>query len=145
MTNERPGADNPPPNGEQAGASSGPPDLAADLRALGENLKDALRAAWTSEERERLQSEIERGLGSLRQTLHQTFEEGARDLASRERMRTRVDQARARVAGLRDELQGETRDRVRSEIHDLLSRLNGEVSRSKERWTRGSKGGQPPS
>jgi hypothetical protein len=121
------------------------PDLTADFRALGENLKDAVRTAWASEERERLQSEIERGLASLSQTLQTTFQEGARDLASRERMRARLNDARTRVAGLRDELKGETRDRVRSEIHDLLVRLNDEVSRSKERWTRGAKGGPPSS
>ena len=62
-----------------------------------------------------------------------------------ERMRARLNDARTRVAGFRDELKGETRDRVRSEIHDLLTRLNDEVSRSKERWTRGAKGNPPSS
>ncbi len=118
---------------EDAGRAAGErPDLAADLRALGENLKDALRAAWTSAERERLQAEIEGGLASLRQTLGRTFDE-ARDRASR---REKMEEVRTRVSGLREELRsGQARDKVRTEIHDLLTRLNDEVRRSKDRWT----------
>jgi hypothetical protein len=37
-------------------------DLAAEFRRLGENLRSALQSAWESEERLRLQDEIERGL-----------------------------------------------------------------------------------
>ena len=131
--------------GEDTGRDvGGRPDLAADFRALGENLKDALRAAWTSAERERLQSEIERGLASLGQTLGKTFDEGARELASREKLRERMGEVRTRVSGLREELKsGQARDKVRTEVHDLLTRLNGEVRRSKERWTPGSRPREP--
>jgi hypothetical protein len=115
------------------------PDLAADLRVLGENLKEALRAAWQSAERERLQAEIERGLASLGRSVSETFEEGTRDLKNREKVRERVQQARERVAQARDHLRtGAAGDRVRVEIHDLLTRLNDELARSKERWTPGS-------
>jgi predicted nuclease with TOPRIM domain len=118
------------------------PDLAADLRVLGENLREALRAAWGSAERDRLQSDIERGLASLRETLGRTFEEGKQELGSRERMKRRMDEMRSRMAGVREDLRSTAvGDRVRGEIHELLTRLNDELRHSRERWTPRSGGG----
>ena len=125
---------------EQGQTGTGPggerPDLAADLRALGENLRDALRAAWGSQERERFQAEVERGLRELRQAVTETFEETARDVKSGERRRERMAEARARAAGVREELRsGQMGGRVRREIHELLDQLNEQLRRSRQRWT----------
>jgi len=125
-------------NGGSAGAGpEGPgPDLAADLRTLGENLRDALRAAWESRERERLQAEIEGGLKALGHALGQTFDEAARDLRSRERARERVAEVRRKMAGARAEWRsGHAGDRVRGESHEMLHHLNESLQRSKARWT----------
>ena len=120
-----------------AGAEREPaPDLAADLRQLGENLRDALSAAWESREREQLQAEIEEGLRGLRQSLGQTFDEAAEELRSRERVRQRVADMRAKAAGVREELRpGHVGDRVRLQLHDVLTRMNEQLERSQRRWT----------
>jgi len=44
-------------------------DIASEFRQLGENLVNTLRSLWESPERQRLQDEIENGLGELASTL----------------------------------------------------------------------------
>lgn len=119
------------------GEGAGPkPDIAGDLRELGENLREALRAAWTSRERLQLQSEIEQGLSALGSTLAQTFDAARRDLRSSARVRERVAEARQKVSGVREELRpGQVGDRARAEIHEVLERVNDQLRRSRERWT----------
>lgn len=123
------------PNGDfETGAER--PDLAADLRTLGVNLREALRAAWGSQERERLQAEIETGLRDLGQTLRETFDQATQEVRSRERVRERVAEVKQKAAGAREELRsGKVGDRARAEIHDVLNRLNEQLRRSQGRWT----------
>ena len=45
------------------------PDLASELRQLGNNLKASLQSAWESEERKKVQEDIEHGLTDLGQLL----------------------------------------------------------------------------
>ena len=108
--------------------SGGRPDLAADLRALGENLRDALRAAWTSQERERIQSEIELGVRQLGQAISQTFEEGTREFRS--------GRVKERMAGVKEDLRSRPLgDRAVAELHEMLTKVNQQVRQARDRWT----------
>ena len=46
-------------------------DIASEFRELGKNLSEALRTAWDSEERKKLQQEIKTGLKDLGDSINQ--------------------------------------------------------------------------
>ena len=50
-------------------------DIASELRELGKTLADVLRNAWQSDERKRVQAEIEAGLVDARDSLKQAAED----------------------------------------------------------------------
>src|SRR3989304_5561921 len=102
-------------------------DLASEFRRLGKNLKETLQAAWDSEERRRLEKEIEAGLTEAAAALRGA----AKDLS-------------ASPAGqhLRDELQdlgqrvrtGELETKVRKDVGGGLRALNAELERAAGGW-----------
>ena len=91
-----------------------------ELREMGKNLREALQTAWDSEERKKLQKEIEDGLSEVSSSLSQAvsdFKESGTaqaiksDVADfQERMRT-----------------GEVESKVRTEILDALRTVNNEL------------------
>jgi signal recognition particle GTPase len=98
-------------------------NIGEQLNELGKNLRDALQTAWESEERRKLQKEIEDGLANLGSSLSQaskdfsnsptgkTIKEDVEDL--HERWRT-----------------GEVGSKVRSEIVDALRKVNEELQKA---------------
>jgi hypothetical protein len=98
-------------------------DLGEQLNELGKNLRDALRTAWESDERRKLQQDIEVGLANLRDSLNQaatdfsqsqtgqTLKEDVKDL--NERWKT-----------------GEVGSKVRTEIADALRTVNQELQKA---------------
>lgn len=98
-------------------------DIGEQLNELGKNLRDALRTAWESDERRKLQQEIEAGLVNLRESVNeavqdfstsptgQTLKEDVKDL--HERWRT-----------------GEVGTKVRTEIADALRTVNIELQKT---------------
>ena len=102
-------------------------DLASEFRRLGKNLKETLQAAWDSEERRRLEKEIEAGLTEAAAALRGA----AKDLS-------------ASPAGqhLRDELQdlgqrvrtGELETKVRQDVLRGLQAINAELERAAVAW-----------
>jgi signal recognition particle GTPase len=98
-------------------------NIGEQLNELGKNLRDALQTAWESEERRKLQKEIEDGLANLGSSLSQaskdfsnsptgkTIKEDVEDL--NERWRT-----------------GEVGSKVRSEIVDALRKVNDELQKA---------------
>jgi len=101
-------------------------DIGDQLNELGKNLRDALRTAWESEERRKLQQEIEVGLANLRDSLSQAandfsnsptgqnLKEDVKDL--HERWRT-----------------GEVGSKVRSEIAEALRTVNLELQKATQK------------
>jgi hypothetical protein len=117
------------------------PDLVADLRELGENLRETLRSAWASRERAQLQAEIEQGLKALGETVSRTVDEAAHELGDRQRVRERVAEVRTKVAGVREEFRpGHVADRTRTELHEVLTRVNAQLRRAQARWTPAAEG-----
>jgi signal recognition particle GTPase len=103
-------------------------NIGEQLNELGKNLRDALQTAWESEERRKLQKEIEEGLANLGASLSQaskdfsnsstkkTIKEDMEDL--HERWRT-----------------GEVSSKVRSEIMDALRKVNEELQKATRKNT----------
>ena len=98
-------------------------NIGEQLNELGKNLRAALQTAWESEERRKLQQEIEDGLANLGASLSQaskdfsnsptgkTIKEDVEDL--HERWRT-----------------GEVGSKVRSEVAEALRKVNDELQKA---------------
>lgn len=118
---------------EEAREEATPGDLAGEFRKLGENMKDLLLAAWESEERKNLQSEIESGLKELNASLRQTASEFEQS-PSGQKLKTEVNELRDRMRA------GEVQEDLRQELVAVLQRINTEL-----RKARRSQPGEPES
>ncbi len=105
------------------------PDLAGELRQLGKNLKASLQSAWESEERKKVQEDIEHGLTDLGQLL----QDAATEFES-----NRVGQEiKANVADFRSRLEsGEVETRVRKDLLSALQAINAELDKFKDQWSK---------
>jgi len=109
-----------------------PDDLAGELRMLGKNLRDLFRSAWDSEDRKRLQEEIEGGVVDLTDSLRSA----AKDFSKSETGR----QLQADVRDLGDRVRsGEVESKVRQDLTEVLRKVNEELDRAAKEW-----GGRPP-
>lgn len=100
--------------------------ISDELNELGRNLRDALQSAWESEERRKLQKEIEDGLANLGESLSkaaddfsnsptgQNLKEDVKDI--HERWKT-----------------GEVRSKVHSEIVEALRKVNVELQKATQK------------
>jgi len=96
------------------------PDLGEEFRNLGDNLKQVLQEAWRSEERIRLQQEIESGLSDAAATLRTA----AADFEQRQAGR----RLKAEMQDLGEKMrEGRLQDEVRSELVEMLRKLNDEL------------------
>jgi uncharacterized membrane protein YccC len=120
-----------------------PPEenLTDELRRLGKNLSEALRSAWESPERRRLQQELETGLNELTDTIRsevRAFSESP----TGQRFKADVEDVRQKVRS------GEAETRVREELVNALRTVNAELQKVSERWasqeTGGKEGEQAP-
>ena len=96
------------------------PDLGEEFRNLGDNLKQVLQEAWRSEERIRLQEEIESGLSDAAATLRTAAADFEQSPAG-ERMKVEMQDLGEKM---RD---GRLQDDVRSELVEMLRKLNDEL------------------
>ena len=70
---QRPESEGPQSGSSQGGSSQ--KELADELRELGNNIKDFLHTFWESQERKRIQKEIEAGMTNLGESLNQAADE----------------------------------------------------------------------
>lgn len=107
-------SDNPQPESE---------NITDELRQLGQNLKEALRGAWESQERQKLQQEIQDGLSELGDTLSKA----AQDFSS-----SRTGEAiKADLSDFQERWRtGEVEGKVRSEILEALKLVNRELKKA---------------
>ena len=98
-------------------------DIASEFRQLGDNLVNTLRSLWESPERQRLQDEIENGLGEMASTLKEeasTFKEsptGQRIKSELQDLQQRVDSGQ-----------------VRDELLKALKLINSELQKAASHW-----------
>ena len=105
-------SDSPPPENE----------LADELRNLGQNLKGILQAAWESEERRKLQKEIQAGLAELQKTVA--------DLAaspSGQRLKAEVQDLGERARS------GQVEAQLRNDLLAALRTINAELEKAAKR------------
>jgi hypothetical protein len=108
-------------------------ELSDELRALGENLRSVFQAAWDSDDRRRLQQEIESGIGELADSLSKA----AREFSDSETGKQMKQDARE----FGDRLQsGELESKVREDLTTILRKVNEELGRASSSWS-----SRPPS
>ncbi len=103
-------------------------DLGAELRDLGENLKQTLRTAWQSEERKKIQREIKSGLKELEGLLKE-----ASDELHASEIRHEIQEG---VSDFRERLErGELEKRIREDLLSALHTINEELKRLSAQWS----------
>lgn len=103
-------------------------DLADEFRTLGKNLAEAMRSAWESPERKRLQQEIETGLIELGTTLRTEFNT-FNESSTAQRLKEDVQDLGSRMRT------GQVQDQVRSELISVMRMVNLELQKATTRWT----------
>jgi hypothetical protein len=101
-------------------------DVTSEFRQLGQHLKEILQAAWESEERRKLQREIETGLSELGKSLNQTVEE-FRESPTGQRIKAEAEDLQGRIRS------GELESQLREDLLSILRRVNTELERAAER------------
>jgi len=98
-------------------------DIGEQLNELGKNLRESLRTAWESDDRRKLQQEIEFGLTNLRESLNQAASDFTNSQAGQN--------LKEDVKDLHERWQtGEVGSKVRSEITDALRAVNKELQKT---------------
>lgn len=110
--------DNPRPEG----------NLEDEFQVLGKNLLAAMRAAWDTPERKRVQEELITGLNGLGATLKNEADNFAGSPAG-QKIKTGVEQVGERLRSV------ETQEKVRQELLNALKTANTELQKVIERWS----------
>jgi hypothetical protein len=101
-------------------------DIGDQLNELGKNLRDTLRTAWESDERRKLQQEIEVGLANLGDSLSQAAKEFSNSPTGQNLTQD--------VKDMHERWQtGEVGTKVRSEITEALRTVNQELQKAYQR------------
>ncbi len=97
-------------------------NISDQLNELGKNLRQVLQSAWQSEERKKLQNEIEEGLKEMSASLNQA----AQDFSSTPAGKTISDDVKDFQERWRT---GQVQSKARSEIMDALRKVNDELQK----------------
>ena len=105
-------------------ASQRPPaDLADEFRKLGENLKKAFRNTWESDERQRLQQDIETGLSDIAASLKDAAQDFA-ESPTGQQLKADLHNIESRVRS------GEMETKIREELIKALRMINAELEKA---------------
>jgi len=125
MDDQNQTSSNPSPNEPPAN------DILTELRELGKNLQALLRSSWESEERKKVQSELQVGLNDLGKSLSQAASEFSESPTGQT--------LKADLADLQERIRsGEVETKVRSEVLGALRAANEGLKKA------GQKPPQPP-
>lgn len=106
-----------------------PGDLGRELSRLGENLRQVFTAAWASDDRLRIQREIETGLTEMAEALRSAADEFRQSESGR--------QLEQEVRDLEQRIQsGELESRVRTDLMEVLRTVNAELDRAAQGMAR---------
>jgi len=111
------------PEPTQTNPESTPGDLADEFRSLGENLKTFFQTAWESEERKKLQQEIEAGMAELGRSLSQAASEFKGGPAGQQ-LKSDFQDLHERVRS------GEVETKIRAELLSVLRTVNTELEKA---------------
>jgi hypothetical protein len=97
--------------------------IGEQLNELGRNLRQVLQSAWESEERQKMQQEIEVGLANLGESLS----EAAKDFSNSPAGKS----LKADVKDIQERWQsGEMQSKVHNDIMDALRKVNTELQKA---------------
>ncbi len=97
--------------------------ISEQLNELGKNLREALQTAWSSDERRKLQQDIEEGMANLGASLSQA----AKDFSNTTTGKTISEDMKDLQQRWRS---GEVGSKVHSEVVDALRRVNDELQKT---------------
>jgi hypothetical protein len=103
-------------------------DIAEELKNLGRQLADTLRTAWNSQERQKLESEIRRGVKSFADEVGKAVHE-IKESPPAQRAREEASQIRIKVES------GEVGHRAKSNMAQSLHWLSVELERLSKQFT----------
>jgi len=106
-------------------------DVAEELRNLAKNLKETLSTAWESEERKKLQGEIETGLADVVKTLSQAASDFKKSPAGQQ-LKKDAEDIHQRIRS------GELESKARSELLNALRLANIELEKLRSKQKPGS-------
>ena len=106
---------------------SNEPNLGDELRNLAKNLSEFLRTAWSSEERKKVQKDLETSLSELGATINKAANNFS-ESETKQRMKSDLNDFRKRVET------GEVQDKARQELLATLKRVNEELTKAANRW-----------
>lgn len=98
-------------------------NISEQLNELGKNLREALKTAWESEERRKLQKEIEQGMANLGASLSQAakdFENSPAGQSLKEDVKDMQERWHS----------GEVSSKVRSDVAEALRKVNAELQKA---------------
>jgi ElaB/YqjD/DUF883 family membrane-anchored ribosome-binding protein len=98
-------------------------NISDQLNELGKNLRNILQSAWQSEERKKLQGEIEEGLNSMKDSLNQA----AQEFSNTPTGKTITEDVKDFQERWRS---GEVSSKARSEISEALQKVNEELQKA---------------
>jgi hypothetical protein len=104
------------------------PGIEEELRTLGRRFADVLQAAWESEERRKVETEIKDSMKRFSAEMDRLFER-TRESPTGERVRTKFSGAKERAA------ESEAGRRTREALAQGLHRMSEELARLAERFT----------
>jgi len=104
-------------NPEQPKTEATSDELLNELRNLGKNLKELLQTAWESEDRKKVQKDIETGLNDLVKTLSQAANDFAQSPAG-QTLKSDIEDLKERIQT------GEVEKKVRDEAVSALRAAN---------------------
>ncbi len=97
-------------------------DLSSEFERLGRNLKEAARTAWESEESQKLQSELRRGLAALEAGLTGAAHEVKTGEAG-QKFKAEVEDLGQRVKS------GQVEQQLRKDLLSALRTINGQLQK----------------
>lgn len=104
------------------------PGIEEELRTLGKRFADVLHAAWTSEERRKVERDVREGMKRFSEEMERVFER-TRESPAGERVRSKFGEAKGRAA------ESEAARRSRETVAQGLHRLSEQLARLAERFT----------
>ena len=113
---------NPDPNETPAS------DIAAELNELGKNLQALLRASWESDERKKVQAELQAGLNDLGKALSQAATEFQASPAG-QALKADIEDFHQRMRS------GEVESKIRNEVLSALRAANEGLKKSGQKPT----------
>ena len=97
-------------------------DASSEWQDLGQNLKNIFQNTWESEERRKLQEDIEAGLADFASSINKAVED-FKETPTGQKLKTDVDDFHERVKS------GEVESKAREEVAAVLRSINSELEK----------------